>query len=65
MRLNLKRTYAANFNSSLEVSQGGILLPVSICESFKMNQVTCSSAAVTSQVYIYSFKLKFLKNYSF
>jgi hypothetical protein len=52
--MNLKKTNATNFKNYLKTSQGSISVPTSLCDSFRMDTISCSNNLITSQV---SFKI--------
>jgi hypothetical protein len=54
MQMNFKKTNATNFKNYLKTSQGSISVPTSLCDSFRMDTISCSNNLITSQV---SFKI--------
>jgi len=56
MQMNFKKTNATNFKNYLKTSQGSISVPTSLCDSFRMDTISCSNNLITSQV---SFKIFF------
>lgn len=49
MELNFKRSRAQDFSSSVEVSEGRILMP-NLCDALGMADQTCDTLVLTTQV---------------